>query len=172
MEPDASMNARARAREDAPAVGLDGVPLPIVHADYEIDSREFQNSQAYGTDDLDTQKAEEATRAVNRKEEAILWNGLDMSINTDRGAFSIDGLDTDTEKVIQNPGSDGWQDPEVVLQDIKEKHDLLEQQEGKEDLDAGPMPSETGATLFVPRRKWGYVTREDYETEATDEPLL
>ena len=172
MEGETSMNGRARGREDAPAVGLDGIPLPIVHADYEIDSREFQNSQAYGTDDLDTTKAEEATRAVNRKEESILWDGLDMSIDTERGAFSIDGLNEDTDKTV-GVSSNGWvNDAQEIISDLKSAHDNLEQQEGKEGKDAGPMPSELGAHLFVPRAMWGEVTREDYETEATDEPVL
>lgn len=172
LDAEVSMNARAKGQQDMPAFGLDGVPLPIVHADYELDSREYQNAQAFG-ESFDTSVGQEAARAVFRKEEDILWNGLDMSINTDRGTFSIDGLAVDNAKNIDIAASANWAtDPTAIIPDLKDTYDAIEQQAGKEGLDAGPMPEQTGAYLFVPRRKYAAVSRGDYETSATDEPVI
>lgn len=169
IEAETSMNGRARGRQDMPKMGLDGVPLPIIHADYEIDAREYQNAQAHG-ESFDVSVGTEARRAVNREEESVLWTGWGGEIETDRGVFSLDGLDEDNGKVLTGTSS-GWAtDPKNVFVDADDMITQLEQQGANNNN--GPMPSELGAFMFVPTQQWGVFSRKDYETSATDEPII
>lgn len=168
IDADVSMNGRARGRQDMPAYGLDGVPLPIVHADYEIDNREYQNAQAFG-EDFDSSVGEEAEDAVEDGEADLLWNGWGGTVQTDRGPFSIDGLDEDSGKNLSGSSS-GWGTPSNILSDVTTMQDKIENQGDKDD--DVPMVSENGAFVFVPTEQWGLLTRSDYETSATDEPVI
>lgn len=172
MEATVSMNARARGVQDMPAHGLHGVPLWIHHVDYEFDSREMQNAQQFG-DDLDASVGREARRALNRSEHRMLWDGEGRNIETDRGTISVTGLDSDDDLILDADSSSGWiGDPEEILEDAKELQDTVEEQDDVQDEDDVPLVSEVGAWWFIPRKQWGRITREDYETEATDEPLF
>lgn len=172
MEANVSMNARSESTQDLPSHGLHGVPLWIHHVDYEFDSREYQNAQQFG-DDLDSSVGREARRALNRSEHNMLWDGEGREIPTERGAISVTGLDSDVNLILQASNSNGWiSDPDNILADIKELHDSIEDQTDVQDTDDVPLVSEIGGMLFVPNKRWGDITREDYETSATDEPLI
>jgi len=172
MEATISMNARSRSTQELPSHGLHGVPLWIHHVDYEFDSREFQNAQQFG-DDLDSSVGREARRALNRSEHNMLWDGEVREIPTERGALSVTGLDSDTDLILQASTSGGWtSDPDNIMEDFKELHNTIEDQTDVQDTDDVPLVSEIGGMVFVPRKQWGEITREDYETSATDEPLF
>jgi len=173
LEADRSMNARSRSTQEMPSHGLHGVPLWIHHVDYEFDSREFQNAQQFG-DDLDTSVGQEARRALNRSEHDMLWNGEGRNIQTDRGTLSVLGLDSsDSDFIIQGSSNSGWiNDAVEILDDIDAMQGDIENQTDVIDEDDVPLVSEIGAWLMVPRERWGDMTREDYETSATDEPLI
>jgi hypothetical protein len=171
LDADVSMNARSRSTQEMPAHGLHGVPLWIHHVDYEFDAREFQNAQQFG-DDLDASIGREARRALNRSEHNMLWSGEGRTIDTDRGTLQVTGMDTDDDLVIQAASSNGWTGtPNEVLADFKELHDTVEEQTDVQDTDDVPLVSEVGGWVFVPRKQWGIVDREDYETSAADEPI-
>jgi len=173
LEAETSMNARARSTQEMPSHGLHGVPLWIHHVDYEFDSREFQNAQQFG-DDLDTSVGQEARRALNRSEHDMLWNGEGRDIQTDRGTLSVLGLDSsNSDFIIQGSSGSGWiNDATEILDDIDAMQSDIENQTDVIDEDDVPLVSEIGAWLMVPRERWGDMTREDYETSATDEPLI
>jgi len=172
MEAERSMNARSRSVQEMRSHGLHGVPLWIHHVDYEFDAREFQNAQQFG-DDLDPSVGREARRALNRSEHNMLWDGEGREIETDRGTLMVSGLDSDDNLILQASNSSGWvSDPENILADIKELHDAVEEQTDVQDTDDVPLVSEVGGMVFVPRTGWAEITREDYETSATDEPLM
>lgn len=172
MEATVSMNARSRAVQELPSHGLHGVPLWIHHVDYEFDSREFQNAMQFG-DDLDDSVGREARRALNRSEHRMLWNGEGREVQTERGTIYVTGLDSDEDLILQASNSNGWIGaPDEVLDDFKEVHDTVEEQTDVQDEDDIPLVSEVGAWAFVPRKMWGMVDREDYETDATDEPIF
>lgn len=172
MEADRSMNARSRSTQELPAHGIRGIPLWIHHVDWEFDSREFQNAQMFG-DDLDPSVAREARRAINRSEHRLLWDGEETEVPTDRGSLAATGLDEDNDLILGADNSTGWiNDGEEILADFDELHDTLESQDDVIDEDDVPLVSEVGGRVFVPRGMWGEVTREDYETEATDEPVI
>jgi len=171
LDANVSMNARSRSTQEMPAHGLHGVPLWIHHVDYEFDAREYQNAQQFG-DDLDGSIGREARRALNRSEHNMLWNGEGRTINTDRGTLQVTGMDTDDDLVLQGASSNGWDGtPNEVLADFKEIHDTVEEQTDVQDTDDVPLVSEVGGWVFVPRKQWGIVDREDYETQAADEPI-
>lgn len=172
MDATVSMNARARSVQEMPSHGLHGVPLWIHHVDYEFDSREFQNAMQFG-DDLDPSVGREARRALNRSEHNMLWSGEGREVPTERGTLYVTGLDSDEDLILQASSSSGWiGDPNQVLDDFKELHDTIEEQTDVQDEDDVPLVSEVEGWVFVPRKMWGMVDREDYETEATDEPIF
>ncbi|AXR78992.1 hypothetical protein AArc1_2679 [Natrarchaeobaculum sulfurireducens] len=172
MDATVSMNARARSVQEMPANALHGVPLWIHHVDYEFDSREVQNAMQFG-DDLDASVGREARRALNRSEHSMLWNSEGREVPTDRGTLAVTGLDSDNDLILQASGSNGWiGDPNEILADFKELHDTVEEQDDVQDEDDVPLVSQVGGWVFVPRKLWGEVDREDYETEATDEPIM
>ena len=172
MEADTAMNYRTESRQDLDTNGLDGVPLPVHIVTYEIDGREMEVRRTYG-ENPEARPAREARQALNRREHEVLYNGWGNDFPTDAGTFSIGGLDsTDTSRVLQAGASAGWQDPAEVLSNIDLLHETIETQAddvvNEEDV---PLVSETGALVMVPRKKWGMVMRDDYESSATDEPL-
>ena len=172
LEAQTGMNMRVQSEQDMPAYGLDGVPLPLHVVSYEIDAREYQNAQAHG-ESFDASVGTEARRALNRSEGKMLYDGWGGDVQTERGLLSVDGLDSDIPQIIQESSDSGWDnDPDEILNDFKVVQDAIEGQEDVEDEDDVPLVSEIGGWAIVPRAKWGEVDREDYESEATDEPLM
>lgn len=174
MEADMSMNPRSRSRQDRRRNGLDGVPKPVAHVDWELDGRELEAARAHG-EDPEAEQAREARRAINRLEAKTLWDGWGGEFQMDDlGAFTVGGLNQDNDdKIIQTTSTgEGWHDPDVLLDDLDHLHDQIEEQEDVEDTDDVPLVSEVGGYLFVPRKQWGNVMRQDYETSATDEPVI
>lgn len=173
MEAETGMNLRTRSEQDLPGHGLDGVPLPLHIVTYQIDAREYQNAQAFG-EDFDTSTARGARRALNRSETSMLWSGWGREVQTERGLLSVGGLDdASQDQILAGSTSGGWKtDANNVLADIAELHDTVEDQTDVVDEDDVPLVSEVGGWVFVPRAMWGEFTREDYETSATDEPII
>ncbi|WP_135535380.1 bacteriocin [Halostella pelagica] len=172
LEAETGMNMRTQGEQAMPGFGLDGVPLPLHQVEYQIDAREYQNARAFG-EDFDDSVGTEARRALNRSEHDMLWSGWGGDVQTERGLVSVAGLDQDVEQILQASGSSGWvNDPNNILADVKELHDTVENQTDVVDEDDVPLVSDIGGWLLVPKAMWGEVDREDYETSATDEPLM
>jgi len=76
-----SMDGRTRGNRDRVDKKLYGVPVPIIHDEYEIGARELEASRKLGNA-LDTTEAEESGSSVAEKLENILFNG-DTSIVVD-----------------------------------------------------------------------------------------
>lgn len=167
MEADVDMNTRARSRQDLPSYGLDGVALPVVHSDWEIDSREYQQSQAFGQD-LDAGVAMDAREAIETEEDNLLFDGWGGSVSTRDGPFGVDGLDQDNGKVLTGTASD-WGTPSNVLDTL----DAIQQQIEQQGSDGeAPSPRQTGAIVLVPTEQMTEVQLGDYTSSATDEPLM
>lgn len=174
LEADTSMNPRSRSRQDQRRAGIDAVAQPVTHVDYELDGREMEVRQAHG-EDPEADQAREARKAINREEHSTLYNGWGGTFNLeDLGTVGVQGLDSDDDtKIIQASSTgDGWHDPEVLLDDFDHFHDRIEGQEDVEDEDDVPLVEQVGSFLLVPRTQWGNVTRQDYESSATDEPVI
>ncbi|KDE59817.1 bacteriocin [Halostagnicola sp. A56] len=174
LEAETGMNIRTQSTQDMPAYGLDGIPQPLDVVTYEIDAREYENAQAHG-ESFDASVGTEARRALNRKEGKRVfdgWGGGNKQVPTERGLLTVDGLDSDIPQIMQD-SSNGWQNaPDEILADVKQVQDLIESQTDVEDEDDVPLVREVGAWVIIPRALWGEVDREDYESSATDEPLM
>lgn len=69
---DITMDAITRTQNNRPDWNFNYIPIPIVHVDYEINTRELETSRNMGNP-LDTTMAELATRAIQEKLEAMLF---------------------------------------------------------------------------------------------------
>jgi hypothetical protein len=78
LDADLTMDGISRARGDRPAYSTHYLPLPIIHADYEINARVLNASRSLGNP-LDTTLAERAARKVNQKLENMLFTDVDYS---------------------------------------------------------------------------------------------
>jgi len=70
-----SMNGVSKAQNDRLDVGMNSVPIPIVHKDFQIGIRALHAYRQFGTP-LDVTQAQVATRIVAEKLESILFNGV------------------------------------------------------------------------------------------------
>lgn len=69
---DMTMDAITRAQNNRPDWNYNYIPIPIIHVDYEINTRELETSRNMGNP-LDTTMAELAARAVQEKLESLLF---------------------------------------------------------------------------------------------------
>lgn len=75
LEAEMTMDGVTRAKGDRPEFGTTYLPIPIIHADYEINSRVLAASRNMGNP-LDTMLAERAARKVSEKLEAMLFTNV------------------------------------------------------------------------------------------------
>jgi len=75
---DMTMDAITRAQNNRPDWKYNYIPIPIVHVDYEINSRELAVSRNMGNP-LDSTMAERAARAVNEYLENMLFTNVTYS---------------------------------------------------------------------------------------------
>lgn len=105
--PDAeiSMDGITRAKSSRVEFGIDYLPLPIVHEDFDINSRTLAASRTTG-DPLDTIQVEEATIMVAEKIEDIFFNGASSYAF---GSGTLYGL-TDFPSRVTGSLSTNWDD--------------------------------------------------------------
>lgn len=72
MEADLTMDGVTRSKGDRPVFGTTYLPIPIIHVDYEINTRVLAASRSLGNA-LDTTSAERAARRVAEKLEDMLF---------------------------------------------------------------------------------------------------
>lgn len=78
MEAELSMDGLTRTKNDRVNYQHTYLPIPIIHVDYEINSRTLEASRKMGNP-LDTTSAERAARKVNEKLEAMLFTNTSYS---------------------------------------------------------------------------------------------
>lgn len=78
-EADVNMSGATAGNKDTVDFDLVGVPVPIIHKDFEINIRRLLASRRLG-DGLDTTQISIATRRVADKLEEILFNGQDITV--------------------------------------------------------------------------------------------
>lgn len=78
MEAELSMDGLTRGKNDRVNFQHTYLPIPIIHVDYEINSRTLEASRRMGNP-LDTTSAERAARKVNEKLEAMLFTNTSYS---------------------------------------------------------------------------------------------
>jgi hypothetical protein len=72
MEADMTMDGVSRGRGDRPVYGVNYLPLPIIHVDFEINARVLAASRNFGNP-LDTTEVEQGTRRILEKLETMLF---------------------------------------------------------------------------------------------------
>lgn len=72
LDADLTMDGITRGKNDRPVYGTHYLPIPILHADYEINARALAASRSLGNP-LDTTMAERAARKVAEKLESMLF---------------------------------------------------------------------------------------------------
>jgi hypothetical protein len=78
MEADITMDGVSRSVGNRPVYQTNYLPIPIIHMDYEINSRVLEESRNKGNP-LDTTTAERAARAVSEKLEKMLFTDTDYA---------------------------------------------------------------------------------------------
>ena len=78
QEADLTMDGVTRSQGDRPVFGTNYLPIPIIHADYEINARVLAASRNLGNP-LDTTMAERAARKVAAKLEGMLFTNTSYS---------------------------------------------------------------------------------------------
>ena len=74
---EATMDGESTADQDNQEFGLSGVPIPVIQKPFKISERQLMASRTRGSA-LDVTTGLEAARAVARKSEDMLFNGLTM----------------------------------------------------------------------------------------------
>lgn len=126
-----SMNGLRRSESDRPEFDIGGLPLPIVHSDFEFSLREIQESRLTGAA-LDTTGPENASRQAAEKVERITV-GVDSSYSY--AGYSIYGYTNfpgRQTQVLTRPTAVGWT-PATFLAEL-----LTMRQKLYDDLYFGP----------------------------------
>lgn len=84
------MSGRTAGELDTPGFDLVGVPVPIIHKDFEINIRRLEASRRLG-DSLDTTGATVAARKVADRLESVFFNGATLTVG---GSSVLYGLTT------------------------------------------------------------------------------
>jgi len=153
LSADLTMDGVTRARGDRPEYTTNYLPIPIIHADYEINARVLAASRSMGNP-LDTTMAERAARKVNEKLENMLFTDTDY----DFGGGKISSYVNYTNRNQVSLG-DNWdasdKTPAEILQDVLDMK--------KASINAyhyGPW------MLYIPT-DYEAVLDEDYDTSGT-----
>jgi len=141
-----SMDGRAESAPDERNKERFGVPIPIVHVDYEIPARRQQQSMNFG-ESIEDEQAEEAGRILRETEENLFLNGWGPTVPDSQGN-NLDLYGVSNSNVSINGTAAGdWGSPSNVLDTIDD--DILNPLESQTaDNDRGPDPVEQGMWLW------------------------
>ena len=151
-----SMDGRARSVGDSTIKTRDGVPLPFSHFDYEISAREIQNSENFG-EDLPTEDARKAGRALREDMELQVFEGWNRDVNANGGLWSIGGYTTDPSRITGTATGDFGTATNV--QDTIDEMLADVEQQGSNDNE-GYMAEDFGAWLYYATAQHGEIFRQ------------
>ena len=152
-----SMDAVSRAQGDRQQYKTIYLPIPIIHADYEINQRALEASRSLGNP-LDTSMAERAGRKVGEKLESMLFTDTTYAFGGGTIYSYLNHTDRNTVDI-----SKAWDDSSTTGKEIIQ--DVLEmKQESIEAFHYGPW------VLYVPT---SYETKldEDYADAKGDNTI-
>ena len=98
---DVNMSPQAQTDNDTQNFGMDGVPIPIVHKDFQLDVRRLLASQGRG-DGLDVSQANTSSRKVAEASETMLVKGWDLTV----GGYTIYGYTNHPDRITGNAEGD------------------------------------------------------------------
>jgi hypothetical protein len=140
-----SMDGRAESQPDERNKERFGVPIPIVHVDYEIPARKQQQSMNFG-ESIEDEQAEEAGRILRETEENLFLDGWGPTVPDSQGNnLDLYGV-RDSAVSITGTAEGDWSTASNIKDTIDKILNALESQTG--DNDRGPDPVEQGAWLW------------------------
>ena len=140
-----SMDGRGESQPDEGANERFGVPIPIVHVDYEIPARKQQQSMNFG-ESIDDQQAEDAGRVLRETEENLFLDGWGPTVPDSQGNnLDLYGV-RDSAVSITGSATGDWGTADNIKDTIDAILNDLESQ--TDDNDRGPDPVEQGAWLW------------------------
>lgn len=89
-EAEIDMSGTTPADAQRTAYTTNGVPVPIVHSDFDVSMRELESSRNMG-DDLETLNAAKASRQVSEKLEDMLFNGWEAVTDGNSNTYNLYG---------------------------------------------------------------------------------
>lgn len=144
--------------KDSQAFTLNGVPIPVVRKDFQINVRRLLASRRQGQG-VDVTGAQTATRLVAERSEDMLFNGV--SITT--GGYTVYGYTNHPDRATGSLGND-WDLPattgEQVVDDVLAMINALEAKKHY-----GPY------MLYVPGNFWSKL-KEDYSANKGDNTII
>lgn len=155
LEAELSMDGVTRAKSDRPQFSTKYLPIPIIHVDYEINTRTLEASRKLGTP-LDTTFAERAARKVGEKLENMLFTNTSYTFGG--GAiYSLVNFPTrNLVRFADVPGAHWNDSPTTGAQIVKQV--LAMKQKSIDNFFYGPW------VLYIPT---GYETAIDADYAAT-----
>lgn len=140
-----SMDGRAESAPDERVKERFGVPIPIVHVDYDIPARRQQQSMNFG-ESVEDEQAEEAGRILRETEENLFLDGWGPTVPDSVGNnLDLYGV-RDSNVSITGTASGDWGTPSNVLDTIDKILNAFETQTA--DNARGPDPVEQGMWLW------------------------
>lgn len=141
-----SMDGRAESAPDERVKERFGVPIPIVHVDYEIPARRQQQSMNFG-ESIEDEQAEEAGRTLRETEENLFLSGWGPTVPDSQGNnLDLYGVQNSAVSITGTATGD-WGTPSNIQDTIDD--DILNPLETQTaDNDRGPDPVEQGMWLW------------------------
>lgn len=96
-EAQVDMSGTTEGENQRTAYTSNGVPVPIVHSDFQLSMRELESSRNMG-DDLETLNAAKASRQVSEGLEDLLFNGWDAVTDGNSNTFNLYGYLTHPDR--------------------------------------------------------------------------
>jgi hypothetical protein len=146
QEAEVSMDGIARSQEDQTAKKVEAVAQPLVHFDYQINSRTQMQSANMG-DDIETRQAREAGRKLREGEEQLVLNGWGNAINHDGTAVTVDGYRNTSAKLDVTATGDWSTSPADVLDTIDAVLQEIETQQVDQN-ERNPSPQTQGMWVY------------------------
>ena len=157
MEAVITMDGVTRSQNDTIVYQRNGIPIPIIHADYEILQRTLLASRQ-GGNGLDTGKSEQATRRVRETLEAMLFTDTTYSYGSkdDRlrnSIYSYLNFPDRNQVTLSVAWDDSAATAATILADVKALKDA--------NIAAKHFGGPNGYTLYIPT-EYETVMDEDY----------
>lgn len=124
---DVSMDGETTSEEDRLTYQTEGVPIPIIHKDFRIPQRVLETSRRMNND-LRTDEVSASTRVVSEMAEAILFQGWNPNIGTQRGeSFELYGYTNHPDR--NTVGGSDWATAGNIRDDIVAMLDAMDKNE-------------------------------------------
>lgn len=154
MEAEVNIDPVKRTKSDAVQFNTNHIPIPVIHADYQISERLLQESRNRGSG-LDVLNAERAARKVAEKLEDMLFGAAATLAYGGGTIHSYISFPDNTDVSLATAWNDGAMTPALILADV-----IAMKQASIDSKFYGPW------ILYVPAA-YDTVMDEDYDTSGT-----